>query len=222
MTILVVEDSKEILTNILDYLGLQGHELDCAEDGLTALHLLSTQFYDLVILDVMLPGVDGYKICQKMRQELKLNTPVIMLTARDTLDDRLEGFRMGVDDYVVKPFALSELAARIDALLRRSQAKSQDILQVEDLKFDRSLIEVSRNGQSIKLSRASLKLLETLMLHSPGVVRRTDLEQALWGGEPPDSDSLRSHIHQLRQAIDKPFPKPLLHTIHGVGYCLKG
>lgn len=221
MAILVVEDNKEILTNILDYLSLQGYTLDCAEDGLTALHLLSTQSYDLVILDVMLPGVDGYQICQKLRQELKLHTPVIMLTARDTLNDRLEGFRMGVDDYVVKPFALSELAARVEALLRRSQVKGQDILQIADLKFDRSLIEVSRNGQPIKLSRATLKLLETLMLHSPGVVRRTDLEQALWGGEPPDSDSLRSHIHQLRQAIDKPFPRPLLRTVHGVGYCLK-
>lgn len=218
MRLLVVEDNRDILANLADYLGLKGYEVDCAQDGLTGLHLAATQHYDLIVLDVMLPGMDGYALCQRLREGERRDTPVIMLTARDALDDRLQGFRTGADDYVTKPFALPELAARIEAVLKRTRAGGRRLLQVADLSYDLDTLEVSRAGQPLKIGPIGLKLLAVLMQKSPAVATREALESALWGDAPPDSDSLRSHIHTLRQQIDKPFPKPLLHTVHGVGF----
>ena len=220
MRILVIEDNRDILANILDYLELKGFTVDCAQDGLSGMHLALTQPYDLIVLDIMLPGMDGYQLCQKLRQEADNNTPIIMLTARDALDDRLKGLHAGADDYLVKPFALSELVARIEAVLRRSSGANKRVLEVADLRYNLETLEVSRAGQSLKLNPIGLKLLATLMQRSPAVVRREALEEALWGDDIADSDSLRSHIHQLRQAIDKPFATTLLHTVHGVGFRL--
>lgn len=220
MRILVIEDNRDILANILDYLELKGFTVDCAQDGLSGMHLALTQPYDLIVLDIMLPGMDGYQLCQKLRQEADNNTPIIMLTARDALDERLKGLHAGADDYLVKPFALSELVARIEAVLRRSSGANKRVLEVADLRYNLETLEVSRAGQSLKLNPIGLKLLATLMQRSPAVVRREALEEALWGDDIPDSDSLRSHIHQLRQAIDKPFATTLLHTVHGVGFRL--
>lgn len=220
MRILVIEDNRDILANILDYLELKGFTVDCAQDGLSGMHLALTQPYDLIVLDIMLPGMDGYQLCQKLRQEADNNTPIIMLTARDALDDRLKGLHAGADDYLVKPFALSELVARIEAVLRRSSGANKRVLEVADLRYDLETLEVSRAGQLLKLNPIALKLLAILMQRSPAVVRRETLEEALWGDDIPDSDSLRSHIHQLRQTIDKPFATALLHTVHGVGFRL--
>ena len=220
MRILLVEDNRDILANLADYLTLKGYGVDCAQDGLSGLHLAVTGHYDLIVLDVMLPGLDGYTLCRRLREETRSSIPVIMLTARDQLDDRLQGFKAGADDYLVKPFALSELAARIEAVLRRSQGNSQRVLQVADLSYDLDTLEVRRGGRRLKLNPLGLKLLALLMQRSPHVLRREALEEALWGDDCPDSDSLRSHIHQLRQVIDKPFPRPLLHTVHGLGYRL--
>ena len=220
MRILVIEDNRDILANILDYLELKGFTVDCAQDGLSGMHLALTQPYDLIVLDIMLPGMDGYQLCQKLRQEADNNTPIIMLTARDALDDRLKGLHAGADDYLEKPFALSELVARIEAVLRRSSGANKRVLEVADLRYNLETLEVSRAGQSLKLNPIGLKLLATLMQRSPAVVRREALEEALWGDDIPDSDSLRSHIHQLRQSIDKPFAITLLHTVHGVGFRL--
>lgn len=220
MRILLVEDNRDILANLADYLELKGYSVDCAQDGLSGLHLAVGNHYDLIVLDVMLPGLDGYSLCRRLREEARSSVPVIMLTARDQLDDRLQGFNAGADDYLLKPFALSELAARIEAVLRRSQGGVRRLLQVADLSYDLDTLEVSRAGQRLKLNPLGLKLLALLMQKSPHVLRREALEEALWGDDCPDSDSLRSHIHQLRQTIDKPFPTPLLHTVHGVGYRL--
>lgn len=220
MRILIIEDNRDILANILDYLELKGFTVDCAQDGLSGMHLALTQPYDLIVLDIMLPGMDGYQLCQKLRQEANNNTPIIMLTARDALDDRLKGLHAGADDYLVKPFALSELVARIEAVLRRSSGANKRVLEVADLRYNLETLEVSRAGQPLKLNPIGLKLLATLMQRSPAVVRREALEEALWGDDIPDSDSLRSHIHQLRQSIDKPFAITLLHTVHGVGFRL--
>ena len=221
MRILVIEDQPEILQNIADYLEMQGYLVDCAYDGLGGLHLAITQSFDLIILDLMLPGMDGITLCQKLRRDAQLSTPVIMLTARDSVDDKLTGFRAGADDYLVKPFSLPELHARVEAVLRRGRAGVQNVLQVGDLCYDMSNLEVSRQGVPLKLSPIGLKLLEQLMKASPHVVKREALEELLWGENLPGSDSLRSHIHTLRQTIDKPFSSPLLHTVHGIGYCLK-
>ncbi|MDQ4216309.1 response regulator transcription factor [Pseudomonas aeruginosa] len=220
MRILVVEDNRDILANLADYLSLKGYTVDCAQDGLSGLHLAATEHYDLIVLDVMLPGIDGYALCRRLREDARRDTPVIMLTARDQLDDRLQGFRSGADDYLVKPFALSELSARIEAVLRRAQGGGRRELSVADLSYDLDTLEVKRAGKSLKLNPIGLKLLAVLMQKSPHVVRRDALEEAVWGDDCPDSDSLRSHVHQLRQVIDKPFTVALLHTVPGVGYRL--
>ena len=221
MRILVIEDQPEILQNIADYLELKGFLVDCAYDGLGGLHLAVTEPFDLIILDLMLPGMDGITLCQRLRQDARVNTPIIMLTARDSVDDKLTGFRAGADDYLVKPFSLPELHARVEAVLRRGQAGLQNMLTVGDLNYDMNNLEVTRQGVVLKLSPIGLKLLEKLMKSSPHVVKREVLEELLWGEHLPGSDSLRSHVHTLRQTIDKPFEVPLLHTVHGIGYCVK-
>ena len=220
MKILVIEDNKDILANILDYLELRGYIIDCAQDGLSGLHLATTERFDLIILDIMLPGMDGFQVCKRLRNEARCQTPIIMLTAKDALDDRLEGLKSGADDYLIKPFALSELAARIEAILRRSSGNREKILQVGDLSYDIDTLEVKRAGVPLKINPIGLKLLEVLMKKSPSVVRREVLEEAIWGDSLPDSDSLRTHIHQLRHVIDKSFESRLINTVHGIGYRL--
>lgn len=220
MRILVIEDNRDILTNVLDYLQLKGFSVDCAQDGLSGLHLASTNHYDFIVLDIMLPGIDGIQLCRRLREDANNEVPILMLTARDALDDRLLGLQAGADDYLIKPFALAELVARIEAILRRSSGNRKRRMQVADLIYDQDTLHVSRAGQILKLNPLGYKLLAILMQRSPSVVRRDVLEELLWGEDYPESDSLRSHIHQLRQVLDKPFDKPLLHTVHSVGYRL--
>ena len=189
-------------------------------DGIGGLHLALTQDFDVIVLDIMLPGMDGLTFCRKLRREADDKTPVLMLTARDTLSDKLEGFDAGADDYLVKPFALEELAARIGVLARRGDQTSASRLCVADLEVDIGQMQVQRAGRKIELNRACLKILIMLMQAHPNVVTRKELEQALWGDAPPGSDALRSHIYALRSAIDRPFKHSLLETVHGVGYRL--
>jgi len=218
MRILIVEDNRDILANMLEYFSMKGHIVDCAMDGLSGLHLAATGNFDLIVLDLMLPALDGLEICRRLRQDGENAVPIIMLTARDTLDERLRGFASGADDYLVKPFALAELEARIEAILRRSRGGVRRVLEIADLRYDLDAMEVTRAGHTLKLTPACYKLLEELMRKSPAVVSRERLEETLWGDDPPDGDVLRSHIHQLRQAIDKPFATRLLHTVHGLGF----
>jgi DNA-binding response OmpR family regulator len=189
-------------------------------DGIGGLHLALTEDYDAIILDIMLPRMDGLTLCRKLREAGSKQTPVLMLTARDTLSDKLEGFDAGADDYLVKPFELEELAARIHALVRRSDPLEARILQVADLEVDIGKRQVHRAGRSIELNRACMKILTMLMQASPNVVHRKEIEHALWSDMPPGSDALRTHIYTLRRAIDKSFVNHLIHTIHGVGYKL--
>lgn len=222
MKILVIEDNKDILVNIVDYLSINGCDVDCVQNGVAGYKLALENFYDLIVLDIMLPGMDGLDICSALRAEPRKTPPIIMLTARDSVDDRIKGLRAGADDYLVKPFALAELMARIDAVIRRSQGNTQHILQVDDLVYNLDSYIVERAGIPLKLTPQALKILEVLMKESPNVVRRETLERQVWGDDVPDNDILRSHIHQLRQIIDKPFTKPLLHTIPKRGYKLAG
>jgi DNA-binding response OmpR family regulator len=215
---LIVEDNRDICENIAAYLEMHGYILDFAYDGISAMHLALTNRFDLIVLDLMLPGMDGLRFCQKLRREAHLETPVLMLTARDTLDDKLKGFDAGADDYLVKPFALQELHARLQALYKRDHRKADKVLTVGDLALNRSTLQVHRAGRLIELSPACMKLLERLMEAAPSVVSREDLENLLWADEPPDGDALRSHLYKLRQAIDRPFDNPLIHTIHRIGY----
>lgn len=220
LRILVVEDNVDIAENIGDYLEAQGHIMDFAMDGIGGLHLAITQKYDILILDIMLPGMDGITLCNKLREAGGKQTPVLMLTARDTLSDKLEGFKAGADDYLIKPFALQELEARINALTKRAEIVENPVLHVADLELDTGSMKVSRAGKPIDLNRACLKILQMLMQAYPNVVPRNEIEDTLWGDMPPGSDSLRSHIYILRSAIDKPFEQALLETVHGVGYRL--
>jgi DNA-binding response OmpR family regulator len=222
MRILVIEDHKDILANISEYFTLKGCEVVGALDGLTGLHLATTSNFDAIILDLMLPGMDGNLVCKKLRATSKQHVPVLMLTARDQLDDRLTGFYVGADDYIVKPFALSELFARVEAVAWRSAGRRKNVLKIHDLTYDLDSLEVRRAGILLKLNPTNRVLLELLMRKSPAVVKRKEFEQAVWGSDIPDSDSLRTSLYTLRKTIDKPFDIPLLHTVHGMGYKLQG
>ncbi len=218
MKILVIEDNTDIAANIVDYFEDKGHIVDYAADGITGLHFAVTNDFDVIVLDLMLPGMDGLDVCKKLRKEAGKMTPVLMLTARDSLEQKLKGFEFGADDYMVKPFALQELEARVTVLSNRRSNAAEKILIVADLEYDTNTLEVKRAGKSLEMNPTGLKLLKRLMQASPWVVPRQELEMKVWGEEMPDSDSLRVHIHGLRATIDKPFDKKLIHTRHGVGY----
>ncbi len=219
--LLIIEDNPAIVDNITDFLEAKGYILDFAMDGIGGLHLALTQDYDVIVLDLMLPGMDGITLCQKLRREASKQVPVIMLTARDTLDDKLLGFESGADDYLVKPFALKELEARIKALAKRRAVADAKVLAVGDLHLDLGSFEVTRQGQKIDLNNTGISILKRLMEASPNVVSRKDLENHLWGDMPPGSDVLRSHMYTLRKKIDKPFEHAMIETIHGLGFRLK-
>ncbi|GGD49701.1 response regulator transcription factor [Pseudoxanthomonas indica] len=221
MRLLVIEDNRSLVANLFDYFEARGHTLDAAPDGVTGLHLASSQAYDAVILDWMLPRMDGREVLQRLRQIHECDVPVIMLTARDELPDKIAGFRAGADDYLTKPFELPELEVRLEAVLARTGGRSRNrILEVADLRLDLSTLEVSRAGEPLHLYPACRKLLEVLMQASPAAVTRDRLEFALWGDSPPDGDMLRSHIYELRRSVDGPFPLKLIQTLPRVGYRL--
>ncbi|NWO03858.1 MULTISPECIES: response regulator transcription factor [Idiomarina] len=218
MRVLIVEDNRDICGNIAAYLEKHRYILDFAYDGISAMHLALTSPFDIIVLDLMLPGMDGLSFCKKLRADGKLETPVLMLTARDTLDDKIKGFEAGADDYLVKPFALQELHARLQALYKRSHGKTDNLLTVGELTLNRSTLQVHRSGRRIDLNPTGMKLLQRLMEEAPSVVTRDALETLLWADEPPDGDALRSHMYKLRQAIDRSFDTPLIHTVHRIGY----
>lgn len=218
MHILLIEDNPDILANAMDYLESKGHTVDCAYDGLAGLRLAQSGSFDAIVLDLMLPKLDGISLCQRLRIDYGMNTPILMLTARDTLDDKLRGFEVGADDYLVKPYALAELEARLKALCRRpSNASNQNVLTIGKLSIDIAKHEILREGVDIKLPPLSFKLLVLLARHAPNVVRKEEITRELWGDEPPNSDALRVHLHQLRQLVDKPFSTAMICTVAGVG-----
>ena len=195
--------------------------LDAAPDGVTGLHLATMQPYDVVILDWMLPRMDGPDFLRRLRNDHASGVPVIMLTARDELPDKIVGFRAGADDYLTKPFALPELEVRLEALLSRSRGRARNnVLEVHDLRLDLDTLEATRGGKLLHLYPACRKLLEALMQASPAAVTRERLEQSLWGDDPPDGDMLRSHVYELRRSVDGPFPVKLIHTLPRTGYRL--
>ena len=222
LSVLLVEDHRQLAQTVVEFLEQEGALVDYASDTTLARTLVQEHHYDILVLDVMLPGEDGYSFCQYLRKELALDTPVIFMTARDQLDDKLEGFARGGDDYIVKPFALPELVARVQALVRRERREvAPNLLTVADLQLDPARQEVRREGQILKLSPTAFRILRILMRESPKVVSREQLEHELWGDLVPDSDALRSHLYNLRKAVDKPFDTSLLETLPGVGFCIR-
>jgi len=220
MRVLIIEDNPDIAANLGDYLEDHGHTVDFAGDGVTGLHLAVVNEFDSIVLDLALPGMDGLEVCRKLRSEAGKDTPVLMLTARDRLEDKLAGFETGADDYLVKPFELQEVEARLNVLAGRGRRRNRRELKIADLKYNLDTLNVSRGNEDIYLNPIGLKLLQCLMNASPNVVSRADLEMEVWGEEMPDSDSLRVHIHSLRSAIDKPFGSNMIQTRHGIGYRL--
>jgi len=220
MRVLIIEDNPDIAANLGDYLEDHGHTVDFAGDGITGLHLAIVNDFDAIVLDLALPGMDGLEVCRKLRQEAGKDTPVLMLTARDRLEDKLAGFDTGADDYLVKPFELQEVEARLNVLASRGRRRSRRELKVGDLVYNVDTLNVTRAETEIYLNPIGLKLLNCLMESSPNVVSRSELEMKVWGEEMPDSDSLRVHIHSLRSAIDKPFGSNMIQTRHGIGYRL--
>ncbi len=222
--ILIVEDHRDIAEMMYDYFERRDYELDYASDGRMGFNLANQNDYDVILLDLMLPEMDGIEICRRLREDSKVSTPILMLTARDTLEDKVKGLEIGADDYLVKPFEILELEARIKALVRRKgQITKRETLEVGDLLLDTGTLEVKRGGQSIYLSPIGLKILTILMRESPKVVTRSQLEHEIWGDILPDSDTLRSHMYNLRKQIDKPFnQEPLLQTIQSRGYRIGG
>jgi DNA-binding response OmpR family regulator len=218
--ILLIEDQTALAANVMDYLSAQGHQLDYADNGIHGLELALTQHYDVIILDLSLPGLDGLQLCQQLRQRASRYVPVLMLTARDSLDDKLLGFGSGADDYLTKPFALAELAVRVQALSRRHLLATHHLLEIGELTFDRQRQVVSRAGQTLELHPIGMKILQCLAEAYPAVLSRSELTAKLWGDDPPDSDALRAHIYLLRQQLDKPFDDAMLQTVHGVGFKL--
>jgi DNA-binding response OmpR family regulator len=219
--VLLVEDNRNISELVGEYLEQRGFRVDYARDGQQGYQQAVDESYDVIVLDLMLPRMDGLELCRRLRQDAKKSTPVLMLTARDTLDDKIRGLDAGGDDYLVKPFALQELVARIRALIRRDRRQvSAEVLRVGELELDTSTLRAIRAGQELPLSPIGLRLLTILMRESPRVVSRRDIEREIWGDALPDSDTLRSHLYNLRKVIDKPFRTTLLHTIHSAGYRL--
>ncbi|HEX7342013.1 MAG TPA: response regulator transcription factor [Rhodanobacteraceae bacterium] len=219
--VLLVEDQKDIAALVGDHLVERGYEVDYAADGASGLRLATSGSYDVIVLDLALPDMDGLDVCRRLRGEFRSAVPVLMLTARDTLDDKVAGLDAGADDYLTKPFEMRELEARLRALIRRERRDvSGHVYRVGDMEFDTGTMLLTRAGRVLTVSPIGLKILAILMRESPRLVTRYDIEREIWGDHLPDSDTLRSHLYNLRKSIDRPFDKPLLHTIHSSGYRL--
>ncbi|KGM06400.1 putative two-component response regulator [Methylophaga thiooxydans] len=219
LTTLLIEDDLDLAQTVIDYLSLESIRCDHASNGIAGLNLLAENQFDVLLLDLNLPRMDGLMVCEQLRQQGK-DIPVLMLTARDQINDKLAGFKAGTDDYLVKPFELDELVVRLKALARRRSGQVQ-LLSCADLEMNLDTRTVTRATQPLKLSPTSWRLLETLLRASPAVVTKQQLEVAVWGDEAPDSNSLKVHLFHLRKAIDAPFEHPLLHTIAGHGFALR-
>ncbi|MGR5062625.1 response regulator transcription factor [Photobacterium sp. DNB22_13_2] len=221
MKVLIVEDNHHVAETLADYLELEGHTIDCAYHGLSAIQLIKEHHYDVIIMDIMMPKVDGISAVKKIREEVMCDTPILFLTAKDSLEDKIAAFQAGGDDYLIKPFAMEELCLRLQALACRGGRKDIGLLCFADITINQATGEVIRDDKPIKLSRIQLKILSILMQRAPAIVSRQEVIDTVWGEDAPGSDALRSHVYGLRSALDKDFVETRLETIHGQGYRLK-
>lgn len=218
--ILIAEDDQNLARFIELELTHEGYLVDVAHDGIQALMLARQKSPELILLDIMLPGVDGWTVCRRMRA--KSTVPIIMLTARASVPDRVAGLKMGADDYVTKPFAIEELLARIETLLRRSNSALSGGLSLADLVVEPATRQVSRGGVPIDLTPKEFELLEYMMRHQRNVLSHSQLYEAVWDVDFEDeSNVLEVYIGYLRKKVDRPGHKRLIHTVRGVGYVLK-
>ena len=220
--VLVVDDDEQLLEALRRALTLAGYAVDVADDGPEGLKLASIGPYDVIIIDVMLPGMDGLEVLQRLRRQA-IETPVMILSGRDGVDDRVAGLIVGADDYLVKPFAFAELLARVHSLRRRARSSTSSArLQAADLTLDLLARRVMRGGEVIDLRPIEFLMLECLMRRSGEVVSRKELVQHVWGHSSPSSTNVvEVHICRLRDKIERPGQEPLIHTVRGSGYVLK-
>lgn len=218
--ILLIEDEQNIAQNIAESMEQKGYVFDFATQGKQGLNLALENFYDVLILDLNLPVMDGLAVCRELREQSSRHIPILMLTARDSIDDKVAGFQHGADDYLTKPFSLQELEVRCLALSGRHRLQTNDVIKIGPLDIDRKRRMITRDGQVVAVSAMGYKIITILAEAYPQVVTRSELSQKLWGDEPTESDALRSHIYQLRTVLDKPFAEPLLKTVFGAGFTL--
>ena len=219
MLVMLVEDDRNLADAVIEYLELDDIECDYADNGSSALELLEQSDHEVLVLDINLPKMDGLAVCETLRRSGN-DIPIIMLTAKDQLQDKLTGFKAGADDYLVKPFAMDELVARIHALSSRVSRRVRK-LTVADLTLDIDKKMATRNNRVLKLSPTGLKLLELLMSNSPRPVSREKLIHTVWGKVDTDNNTLKVHIHKLRKDIDPDKTSPLIHTVQSEGYALR-
>ena len=219
LTVLLVEDDRDLAETVIQFLDIHNIECDYASNGQTGVTLLQENNYDVLLLDLNLPRLDGISLCQQARENGN-DTPILMLTARDQLQDKIAGFNSGADDFLVKPFALQELLLRTQALARRRNGQSK-MLKHGELSMNISLHEVTVGQEPVHVSPIGWKLLEVLLRYAPEAVPRERLQNAVWGDEIPDSNSLKVHIHKLRKALNIDGETPLLHTIPGFGFAIQ-
>lgn len=221
MHVLIIEDNLDIVANLYGFLEPLGYTLDVAHSGVAGLASAVAGQFDAIVLDLSLPGMDGLEVCRRLRKENRLATPVLMLTARDTVQDKLAGFDVGADDYLVKPYSLLEVDARLKALVRRARREQVEYVHAFGaLRLDTSTCEATRAGCPLALTPTGYKILAALVREAPRLLAREALAREVWGDHPPDSDALRTHIHAVRQTLDKPFDSPMLVTVPGKGYRL--
>jgi DNA-binding response OmpR family regulator len=221
MRVLVVEDDAGISVMIKRGLEAQRYQVDVARDGQRGLELAKSNEYGIIVLDLMLPKVDGWQICEQLRA-LRNQTPILMLTARDSIDDRVRGLDAGADDYLPKPFDFQELLARLRALSRRERIHRSRVIQIGDLEIDTAGRRVTRGGQEIRLSHREFELLEALASNEGRVLDRQTIQERVWMNEETYSNMVDVYIGTLRKKIDAGHTQKLIKTIHGIGYSIQG
>ena len=221
LRVLIVEDHVALAENLFEFLGDRDYMLDFAADGWTALNLLAANGYDVIVLDVMLPGLSGYELCRRIRSDLQCATPIIMMTAKDQIEDKANAFSLGADDYLVKPFNLRELALRIHALHRRHQGGVESVLRAGNICFDTGSLQ-AQVGKSLplQLSGTAAHIFEALIRAYPNMVTYEQLGETLWSGREVEGNTLRTHVYTLRKLLQAQFGTPLIQTLHGRGYRL--
>ncbi len=221
LSILLVEDNQTIATQLTEF--FEGHNwvVDYASNGTQGIELALHQNFDVIILDLNLPDIDGLDVCNQIKQQAKVNLPILMLTARDAFEDKASGYGMGADDYVTKPFEFRELALRCQALARRHNLHKSQRIEIGELVIEQNECTAKRQEQTLKLTNIGFKILLILAQAYPQAVSRSNLVFKVWGDVPPDTDALRTHIYSLRTALDKPYNSSMLTTITNVGYKLE-